>query len=207
MPDRYRSYNELAHHEVEGRDYEVHVAPRHSPIAIVAPHGGCIEPGTSEIATALADDRYSLFRFDGLKAAGSDTLHLTSTRFDEPRGLSLVKMSHWVMSIHGCLGGQPKIFLGGLDYESIHLARTMLMDSGFDASSSDHRLNGADPNNICNRGLSGKGLQLELTRGLRLTFFDDLDHRPGRQNPTDQFLVFLVALQEIVSKIEVEIKI
>ena len=66
--NRYSSYAELARHEVQGRDYRIRVDRRaHSPVLIVAPHGGMIEVGTSEIADSVAGADYSLFSFEGLK--------------------------------------------------------------------------------------------------------------------------------------------
>jgi phage replication-related protein YjqB (UPF0714/DUF867 family) len=53
-------------------------------VAVIAPHGGGIEPGTSELATAIAGDDFSLYLFEGLKSAGNGELHITSTNFDEP---------------------------------------------------------------------------------------------------------------------------
>jgi phage replication-related protein YjqB (UPF0714/DUF867 family) len=207
MPDRYHSYADLAVHERDGEDYVVTVAPRPSPIAILALHGGGIEPGTSEVARALASERYSLYMFEGLKVSGGENLHITSTRFDEPRGLALVRSAEWALSIHGCMGEQPHVYLGGRDIEHLSLAKTYLEIAGFNASTQNHRFRAADPANLCNRGRSGKGLQLELSKGLRHTFFQDLDRRAGRQHPTRYFSEFLVALQQILSKIEIEISL
>jgi phage replication-related protein YjqB (UPF0714/DUF867 family) len=205
MLDRYKSYIELAQHEIEGEDYQIITQLRPSPIAILAPHGGGIEPGTSEIAQALAGDCFSLYLFEGLKASGGEDLHLTSTRFDEPHGLALVKSAHWALSLHGCMGLSPIVYLGGRDREHIPMVKAFLKDGGFDASAQNHRFSASNPFNLCNRGRSGKGLQLELTKGLRSTFFQDLDRRSGRQHPTQYFSTFLIALQQIVSKIEIEI--
>lgn len=207
MTDRYNSFIELARHEREGEDYEVTVIQRPGRIAILALHGGGIEPGTSEVALALAGGRYSLYLFEGLKITGAENLHITSTRFDEPRGLALVKSADWVLSLHGCTGEQSLVYLGGRDSEHIALAIALLEDAGFAASSQNHRFKAADPANLCNRGRSGKGLQLELTRGLRHTFFQELDRRAGRKHTTRYFSQFLIALQQIVSKIDVEISL
>ena len=54
VPDKYASFALLAEAETEGTDYRIHTAPQPSPIVIIAPHGGAIEPGTSEIAAAIA---------------------------------------------------------------------------------------------------------------------------------------------------------
>jgi phage replication-related protein YjqB (UPF0714/DUF867 family) len=205
MFDRYNSYHELAQHEKEGEDYQVVSILRPSPVAILALHGGGIEPGTSEIACALAGERYSLYLFDVLKGSGAEDLHLTSTHFDEPRGQGLVQSVQWALSIHGCIGDQPMVYLGGLDRKHTPLARRLLDEAGFEASAKNHRFSASDPGNLCNQGRSGKGMQLELTKGLRLTFFKNLETRFGRQQTTRSFSLFVIALQQIVSTIEAEI--
>lgn len=43
-----------------------------------APHGGGIEPGTSEIADAIGGERGSFYTFGGLKSSGTADLHITS---------------------------------------------------------------------------------------------------------------------------------
>lgn len=53
---------------------------RRSDVAVVAPHGGLIEPGTSEITWALARSTCSAHSFDGRKARRNGDLHITSTR-------------------------------------------------------------------------------------------------------------------------------
>ena len=45
--DKYRDYADLAAHEKEGADYRITVLRRPSPIAVIAPHGGGIEPQTA----------------------------------------------------------------------------------------------------------------------------------------------------------------
>jgi poly-gamma-glutamate hydrolase-like protein len=61
--------------------------------ALVAPHGGGIEPGTSELADAIAASDLSFYTFEGLKPSGNTDLHITSTRFDEPMCLTLLASS------------------------------------------------------------------------------------------------------------------
>ncbi|RYG96563.1 MAG: replication protein, partial [Alphaproteobacteria bacterium] len=89
--DRYGSYPDLAAQEREGVDYRIIEMVRPSPVAVLAPHGGCIEPTTSLIAAAIAGDDYSLYCFEGLRRGRPHgDLHLTSDRFDEPRARRLV---------------------------------------------------------------------------------------------------------------------
>ena len=60
MSDFYGSYADLAASEREGVHYRIRVIDRVSAIAIVAPYGGKIEPGTSQTAALIAGDKFSL---------------------------------------------------------------------------------------------------------------------------------------------------
>src|SRR5215475_5685832 len=59
MSDKYANFAELARKEVAGVDYRILVRQATSSFAIVAPQGGGIEPGTSEIADAVAESDLS----------------------------------------------------------------------------------------------------------------------------------------------------
>lgn len=176
MADRYDSFVTLAANEIEGVDYRIHVDERASPFAIVAPHGGLIEPGTSEIAAAIAADRFSLYCFEGLTKVDGRSLHITSTRFDEPRALALVSAAEVAIGVHGRKdqGDEASIWVGGLHENLRDAICEALASAGFKAKpvGDGHRLAGRDPANICNRGRCGAGVQLELPRALRLA----LDH-------------------------------
>jgi phage replication-related protein YjqB (UPF0714/DUF867 family) len=75
-------------------------------VLTIAPHGGRIEPGTSEIAALIAGESYNLHRFEGRKPPGQNAvLHITSHHFDEPRALNLARKCRIVLGIHGCRGG------------------------------------------------------------------------------------------------------
>jgi hypothetical protein len=120
MADNYHSFNELSQNETAGMAFYISVRRARRSFAIVAPHGGGIEPGTSEIANAIAAKEFSYYAFDGLKVgSGNADLHITSTRFDEPMCLTLIGNSNVVLTIHGeeseVEGGAVAVFLGGLD--------------------------------------------------------------------------------------------
>ena len=68
MADRYRTFDDLAANQRVGIDYDVRVVDRGTHIAILAPHGGKIEPHTSEIAEAIARTDLSFYAFEALKA-------------------------------------------------------------------------------------------------------------------------------------------
>jgi len=144
------------------------VAPASSPVAVIAPHGGEIEDGTSELARAIAGEEFNLYSFEGTRAARNyRALHLTSHLFDEPECLSLIAQCGFVVAIHGCAGDEPAVFLGGLDVTLRDLLADALARARVAAASSGHRFPAVHPNNVCNRGARGKGVQIEITRPLR----------------------------------------
>lgn len=83
VADKYSSFAELVQNEPPGA-YSIRWRKTESTIAVIAPHGGAIEPGTSEIALEIAGADLSYYLFDGQKAKENSALHITSTRFDEP---------------------------------------------------------------------------------------------------------------------------
>ena len=168
MPDKYESFAELAARETNGRDYRIRALERvGSPVIVVAPHGGGIEIGTSELAELVAGPDHSLFLFEGLKPYGGNRdLHITSHRFDHPHCLAMASARDVTLAIHGCRGNS-RIFVGGLDTALTALLARHLTGAGLEASVDGHRYPGRHPLNICNRSARGRGAQLEITRDLR----------------------------------------
>jgi phage replication-related protein YjqB (UPF0714/DUF867 family) len=167
--DRYRSFSDLAGQEIEGRDYQVRTRVRpQSPVLVIAPHGGSIEGGTSELAELIAGDTHNLFSFEGLRPwHGDRDLHITSHRFDHPAVLEMLARCPVAVAVHGCRG-ERQIHVGGLDLDLRDLLASTLNESGFAASTEGHRFPGTHPMNVCNRTTRGRGAQLELTVDLRL---------------------------------------
>jgi phage replication-related protein YjqB (UPF0714/DUF867 family) len=167
MPDKYESFAELAAREADGRDYRVRALVRStSSLVVLAPHGGGIEIGTSELAERVAGSEHSLFVFEGLKPRDNRDLHITSHRFDHPHCLALAAAHDVTLAIHGCRG-DSRIFVGGLDRDLTALLARHLTAGGLSASLEGHNYPGRHPLNICNRSARGRGAQLEITRDLR----------------------------------------
>jgi len=178
----YASFTELAQHEEQGFDFLIRQRPGTSDILVMAPHGGGIEPGTGDIADALAGGEHALYCFKGLKKSGNRGLHLTSIRFNEPLALQMLGRARQVLTVHGCRDTAPAVWVGGRDLpggESI-IAALKGIDIPADRCS-DPALRGLQPDNVCNRGSSRAGLQLEISRGLREMLFADLLRRPLRR--------------------------
>jgi phage replication-related protein YjqB (UPF0714/DUF867 family) len=170
MQDKYASFAELQSGETLNEDYRVHLLERTAAVAlIVAPHGGGIEIGTSELAGLIAAEEHSLFTFDGLKPRGRNRdLHITSHHFDHPDCVALAARHRVVLAIHGCKGAASQIYVGGLDRELGALLTERLNAAGFPTSAHGHQYPGHHRLNICNRGARGRGVQLELTLDLRI---------------------------------------
>ncbi len=198
MPDMYSSFSRLALNE-NHEHFCMRVRSRHGTIAIIAPHGGKIEPGTSEIADAIAGNDLSFYAFEGKKPRGNRKLHITSTRFDEPGCMALIDEAITVISIHGENSEEKIVFIGGLDEQLQDQLRESLHRRGFRVEKhADPCLQGRDRENICNRGKTGKGVQLELSKGLRRSFFESLTEH-GRQIKNKRFTDFVVGVREAIT--------
>jgi len=185
---------------LNSRDYQVtsHEGTN-SNVTVLSFHGGKIEPHTSEISSKLAEiygwNRYDL-NGDGTRAClGEKTnfarLHITSTNFDDPKALNLVRAHPKSVAIHGyrrrdyekgtiCVGGgngsQVAKFI---KYVNQHKVDLLLSNTGYqltpvNATNRSKReevcgkLQGTDPENIVNKNSrSMGGLQLELSPEMR----------------------------------------
>ena len=197
--DKYQNYAELNATETEGQDFSVDVNDViSSQVAVIAPHGGSIEPGTSELCRAIAADRYSYALFEGIKSSANQDLHITSSRFDEPRFCQLVSTHTKVIALHGEKSHGSVVYLGGKDVDLAKHISQNLSQAGFKVAIHDNpQLQGKSTNNICNRGLSAQGVQLEIAAGLRRQMFSSLN-RQGRQTTTRVFEKFVKALQRAI---------
>jgi phage replication-related protein YjqB (UPF0714/DUF867 family) len=167
--DKYKNFDALRKSEKPDVDYRIRVSSRDLPVAIIAPHGGKIEKHTSDIAAAIADDDFSSYMFEGIKKSGNwDDLHITSHNFDEPQCLALIGAADTVVAIHGRGNAKEAIGVGGRDIALRDAVCLSLKQAGFKAGIVESGpLSATDKNNICNRGRSKKGVQLEITEELR----------------------------------------
>jgi phage replication-related protein YjqB (UPF0714/DUF867 family) len=197
MRDAYRCFDELAKHRAENIDFRILVTDRASPVAIVAPHGGKIEPGTLEIAASIAGVQYSLYGFEGLMRADNFRwLHINSGNFDEKRACELVEKSEVVIAVHGRSdkADARTIWLGGRDIGLRDAVGDALKQAEF-AVTTDHDLPGIEPNNICNRGRTGAGVQLEIPKSLRKELLKD----------SSRLQAFAAAVQRAIDRRKVNI--
>ncbi|MGH8119121.1 MAG: poly-gamma-glutamate hydrolase family protein [Gammaproteobacteria bacterium] len=166
--DCYTSYHHLSGCETEGRDYRRLLRKiDRSSVAVIAPHGGGIEPGTSRISMAVARDKFNLYLFEGIKPRGNKYLHVTSRNFDEPGCLDLVSRCETVIAIHGCKAEDERVFLGGLDFDLKQCLGLAFRNARLRIETDGHNFPAIDRDNICNRGRSGAGVQVEISGPLR----------------------------------------
>ena len=161
----------------------------------MAPHGGGIEFGTDAIAQSIADPDHTFWAFKGIKKTGNRLLHITSTRFDVPDALKITLAAQTVITIHGCHGEASVVHVGGRHNELKSQIRQSLCRAGFNAEISiKSALRGENPENLCNRCMSGRGVQLEITKGLRKTMFTAYEGR-GIGKKIERFFRFTNAVK------------
>lgn len=173
MPDKYRNFAKLAKHEREGVDFRIRLKQENSTVAIIDPHGGTIEPGTSEITEEIAGTSYSSYFFEGLIDHQHCHFHITSTNFDEPKCLNLIRHCDIVIAVHGLAGQHKFVKVGGRDKKLRDTICENLKTAGFVSKVvTTGNYAAVSQKNICNKGRRGVGVQLEITRGLRDALLD-----------------------------------
>lgn len=105
--DTFNSFSELEKAFPDNKPYSIEVVDRSKhpiSVAVLAVHGGVIEPFTDEMAKLIAGNDYSYYLFKAKAVPGTDSdfyLHTTSVHFDEPLALKLVSQSDICISLHG----------------------------------------------------------------------------------------------------------
>ena len=198
---KYSTYGQLRRCERHGVDYRIHTRKGGSGIAVIAPHGGGIEPGTMETAAEVAGNEHSFYCFEGLKTRGNSDLHISSISFDEPSLLHILRNAELVIAIHGCGSEDEAVYIGGLHSDLKQRIYYALTRAGFTAKQSlKPLLQGKSAQNICNMGKTGAGVQLELSRGLRRQMFADVIGSQDRSQNTEVFHTLVSALRKTLAE-------
>jgi phage replication-related protein YjqB (UPF0714/DUF867 family) len=199
MKTSYDHFRDLSRAQKEGKDFRIDVSHRGSSVAIVAPHGGKIEPGTSDIARAVAGDDLTCYCFEGIRSTGNFRfLHLPSTRFDEPVCLAICAAAEMVVTFHGAAGKDERVYVGGRHEKGKRAMAAALKAAGIPARVDTTAHPGLSPRNLCNRGRTQEGLQLELSRGFRKRLFND-PYRSGLTFTTEAFDVFVTTVRSVLA--------
>jgi phage replication-related protein YjqB (UPF0714/DUF867 family) len=171
MDNEFPNFAALKAAKVENIDYRIVVrrGVRTGNAIVIAPHGGKIEPRTSLIAETIAGSDLDMYCFEGLMSQSNRELHITSRNFDEESALELLRTKSTVVAIHGRQDRDDPlaVYMGGKDAALISEIVGRLQNAGFDTKEDGHPFPGIHDLNIVNRGLTGKGAQLEIPFSLR----------------------------------------
>jgi len=192
--DTYANFAELSAAKIQGTDYKIVSRNTPSTTAVFAIHGGAIEPGTSELADTIAGAAFDFYSFYGTMSKDNSTLHITSTNFDEPIARTLAHSSTKTLSIHGFASSDKLTYVSGLDTVTVNKVKAKLTAAGFQVADPPGYLAGTSPLNITNDNLSHAGVQIELSTGLRSTFFSGLTSK-GLQTKTPEFTKYTNAIK------------
>ena len=191
QPGSYAEILQRGH--VPGRDFRVAFGDSKIELCLlVAPHGGGIEPGSSEILRAVVEiGGWAWYEFAGfLRTGNKEALHISSTSFDEPTLKSMLPQAGFVVAVHGASESrEPIVYVGG----QWKLGRKTVTES-INAAFGEHgikatdavesvdaaHLRGLDDSNITNLGRRAEGVQLEFSRGARNLLFPPDSSREAR---------------------------
>ncbi|MDU3083866.1 MAG: poly-gamma-glutamate hydrolase family protein, partial [Staphylococcus epidermidis] len=203
--DKYQSMTQLEKETTEGVDWRKDTKNTGNQVLIVAPHGGSIEQGTTELTKALADKgNYDYYSFEGIRPKNNSELHVTSTHYDDPTLNQMIKNRTATVSIHGASGTEEIIYLGGPRSDLRNAIEKQLVGRGFTVKVPPEYLGGQNNKNFINREDNNTGVQLELTTALRKVFFKNGDtstkNRTNKENWTPTMQEFVNALYEAINQ-------
>jgi len=171
MDDEFPNFAALKAAKAENIDYRIVVrrGARTGGAIVMAPHGGKIEPRTSLITETIAGRDLDMYCFEGLMPDSNRELHITSRNFDEGTALELLRTKSTVVTIHGRhdRDDPSAVYMGGKDAALVSEIAGRLHEAGFQTKKDNHPFPGTQDSNIVNRGLTGKGAQLEVPLSLR----------------------------------------
>jgi len=205
MKDKYNSFLELK--DSCPKSCKVEYDLKTTSFLIFTPHGGGIEPGTTEICKWFNMNSYSYYSFTGI-GTNCKELHITSTRFDEPKLGKILSKHQSAISFHGMTDYKKRkykadIFLGGLDRPLINSLEEKLKASGFTVTTfKEHptsSLAAMNPNNVTNKCRGKQGVQIELSASIRKSFFiGNYRLKNERSKTTERFERFCKLIKEII---------
>ena len=193
---------------------------------ILAPHGGGIEPGTSELCLAVAGYHpaslpqipaagvtYDYWMFEGLREQRQPRA---------PRHLDRLRRRRGRLAVRGLAqrpgparlpagppdmsSGDQVVLVGGGNTILAGYLLEGLRRAGFDARDADPHgeLNGDARCNIVNRTLLGMGAQLELSKPLREAMFTEHTRSRRKHTTTQLFWTFVTVCRDALDRLQAE---
>ena len=199
--DHFNSMTQLFKHTKKGVDWKKEVRKVGSNVLVIAPHGGNIEAGTTELTKLIAsDNHYDYYSFTVLRKKHAEDLHVTSAHYNDPTLLNMVKSKDFTVSIHGAKGNQPVIYLGGLDTPLKEAIKKQLVKHHFVVKIAPSYLGGDLKENFVNENIKGKGVQLELTTALRKSLFVNEKLSPNSRNKRSNWSPVMYRFSDAIDK-------
>ena len=197
-----RSFLQIAKTAKADIDYKIIYKPGVRSYLIVAPHGGNIEPGSTELAQAIANNNYGFYVFNGLKR-DSSSVFVPSTRFDEPELMRVTKNYSTVIAVHIVPSSDRIIYVGGDYRQIVDKIIKSLADQGFQSAITPRDGSAWNRTNLVNRNTVG-GVQIEVSSAV----LDDMFRGPSsneriRQDPnrrTIEFTRFVNAIKSVLGR-------
>ncbi|MFH4934126.1 poly-gamma-glutamate hydrolase family protein [Staphylococcus cohnii] len=204
--DYYKSMTELYNDTKEGIDWKKDTRDVGKSVLIVAPHGGNIEQGTSELTKLVANNGdFDYFSFEAIRPSNNTQLHVTSTNYDDATLHDMIQDRTATISIHGAQGEEQLVYLGGYQSPLRDAIQSQLERKGFVVKIPPEYLGGLSNANFINKVEESTGVQLELTTALRKAFFKDGDastaSRKKIENWTTTMYDFAEALNGAIKQI------
>ncbi|WP_210137204.1 poly-gamma-glutamate hydrolase family protein [Staphylococcus sp. GDH8C109P] len=199
MSDRFKSMTELMEHTVENTDWIIHSVERNSNVIITAIHGGAIEPATTELAELTAENGgFDYFTFKAIRTKANSELHVTSRHYDEPKLMKMIVNNPYAIAIHGCKGEDEIIYMGGKDEQLMDAMTEEFEKLGIDVRQAPSHMSGAHDDNIINCCKTEKGVQLELTSGIRKKLFENQRYNKKSRENSSNWSQFMYDFAEAI---------
>ncbi|WP_423830087.1 poly-gamma-glutamate hydrolase family protein [Staphylococcus aureus] len=204
--DYYKSMTELYNDTTEGIDWKKDTRNVGKSVLIVAPHGGNLEQGTSELTKLVANNGdFDYFSFEAIRPSNNTQLHVTSTNYDDATLHDMIQDRTATISIHGARGEEQLVYLGGYQSSLRDAIQSQLELKGFIVKIPPKYLGGLSNNNFINKVEESTGVQLELTTALRKAFFKNEDtstvSRKKIENWTTTMYDFAEALNAAIKQV------
>lgn len=195
--DSFQSFSEMVKKNKEGLDYEIQYKERLSKILVSAFHGGYVEPGSTELADEITKNKYDYYTFKALKpgkvhepSLTSSSLHITSTRFDEPKMMSMIENKAFCLSLHGFGGKEADFCIGGANAEKRKELMKQLVKDFPDLKSCElccPPFNGTSAKNPINK-CQNQGVQVEMSPSVRKRILNDESFKKTLAKSFESFL-------------------